>query len=38
MLTEVSAYYQVYDLREGVKFGSKPIIWLKKREFGLVVI
>jgi len=38
MLTEVSANYQVYDLWEGVKFGSKPIIWLKKGEFGLAII
>jgi hypothetical protein len=27
-----------YDPWDGVNFPSKPIIWLKKREFGLPII
>jgi len=38
MFTKAFAYYQVYDPWDGVNFPSKPIIWLKKREFGLPII
>lgn len=33
-LPKAFAYYQVYDLLDGVKFGSRPIIWLKKGDLG----